>query len=63
MLRLGNVAENWSYFGEQWINYETAPGLSKKNEKIFVATLRGVVIKIATIFIKNCPWKMVEKKE
>ena len=38
----GNVAENWSYFREQW-NYKSATGLREKDEKIRVATLRGIM--------------------
>ena len=39
----GNVAENWSYFREQWNDYEIATGLREKDEKICVATLRGIM--------------------
>ena len=39
----GNVAENWSYFREQWNDYEIATSLREKDEKIRVATLRGIM--------------------
>ena len=39
----GNVAESWSYFREQWNDYEIATGLREKDEKIRVATLRGIM--------------------
>ena len=39
----GNVAENWSYFREQWNDYEIATGLREKNKKIRVATLREIM--------------------
>ena len=39
----GNAAENWSYFREQWNNYEIATGLREKDKKIRVATLRGIM--------------------
>ena len=39
----GNVAENWSYFREQWNDYEIATGLRETDEKIRVATLRGIM--------------------
>ena len=40
--RSGNVAEKWSYFREQW-NYKIATGLREKDEKIRVATLKGIM--------------------
>ena len=39
----GNVAENWSYFREQWNDYKIATGLREKDEKIRFATLRGIM--------------------
>ena len=30
----GNVAENWSYFREQWNDYKIATGLREKDKKI-----------------------------
>ena len=39
----GNVAENWSYFREQWNDHEIATGLRENDEKIRVAILRGIM--------------------
>ena len=44
-LTSGNVAENWSYFKEQWNDYEIATGLREKEEKIHVSTLREIMSK------------------
>ena len=41
----GNVAKNWSYFREQWNDYEIATGLREKDEKICVSNLRGIMSK------------------
>ena len=51
----GNAAENWSYFTEQWADNEIATGLSDKDEKIRVATLRGVVGKDCYNIDKKLP--------
>ena len=49
----GNVAEKWSYFREQWNDYEIATGLREKDKKIRVTTLRGIMGKDSITFIKT----------
>ena len=51
----GNAAENWSFFREQWADYEIATGLSEKDEKIRVATLGGVMGKDCYNIYKRLP--------
>ena len=50
----GNIADNWIYFREQWMDYEIATGLSNKDEKNCVATLGEIVGKECNNIYKNC---------
>ena len=58
----GNVAENWSYFREQWNDYEIATGLREKDEKIRVATLRGIMGKDCYNIYKRLALEEEEKE-
>ena len=53
-LSSGKAAENWSYFREQWADYEIATGLSEKDEKFVLQLLEELWAKIAIIFIRGC---------
>ena len=59
----GNVAENWNYFREQWKDYEVATGLKEKDEKIRVATLRGVMGKDCYNIYKRLPLEGDHKEQ
>ena len=61
-LTSGNVAENWSYFREQWNDYEIATGRREKDEKIRVATLRGIMGKDCYNIYKRLPLKDESKE-
>ena len=39
----GNASENWTFFKEQWTNYEIATELDQKDQKIRIATLKTVM--------------------
>ena len=56
----GNVAENWSYFREKWKDFDIATGLREKDEKIRVATLRGIMGKDCYSIYKR---QILEEKE
>ena len=58
----GNVAENWSYFRDQWNDYEIATGLREKDEKIRVATLRGIMGKDCYNIYKRLALEEEEKE-
>ena len=58
----GNVAENWSYFREQWNDYEIATGLREKDKKIRVATLRGIMGKDCYNIYKKLTLEEEEKE-
>ena len=58
----GNVAENWSYLREQWNDYEIATGLREKDEKIRVATLRGIMGKDCYNIYKRLALEKEEKE-
>ena len=49
------MVENWIYFTEQWSDYEIASELSGKDEKIRVATLRGIMVKDCYNVYKRLP--------
>ena len=53
----GNVAENWSYFREQWNDYRIATDLREKDKKVWLQLLEESWTKIAIIFIKDCHWR------
>ena len=59
----GNIAENWSYFREQWTDYEVATGLIGKDEKVRVATLRGVMGKDCYNIYKRLPLEEDQKEK
>ena len=58
----GNVAENWSYFREQWNNYKIATGLREKDKKIGVATLRKIMGKDCYNIYKRLALEEEEKE-
>ena len=58
----GNVTENWSYFREQWNDYEIATGLREKDEKIRVATLREIMGKDCYNIYKRLALEEEEKE-
>ena len=57
-----NVAENWSYFREQWNDYEIATGLREKDEKVRVANLRGIMGKDCSNIYKRLALEEEEKQ-
>ena len=58
----GDVAENWSYFREQWNDYKIATGLREKNKKIRVVTLRGIMGKDCYNIYKRLALEEEEKE-
>ena len=49
----GDVLSNWTFFKDQWENYEVATGLSEKSKNVRVATLISVVSRDCFRILKN----------
>lgn len=49
----GDQAENWSFFKDQWLDYEVATGLDKKEDAIRMATLRSLMGRDCLLIFKN----------
>ena len=56
-----DLANNWEFFKKSWKNYEIAPELDTKNEKIRVATLLATIGKEALQIYRHLP--MTEERK
>ena len=49
----GDVYQNWTYFKEQWENYEIATGLDERTEKVRLSTFKAVIGKDCYNILKH----------
>ena len=59
----GDLMSNWSFFKDQWEDYEVATGLKDKPKTVRVATLRSVMGRDCLQILKNLDMKDADRKD
>ncbi|XP_073251790.1 uncharacterized protein [Porites lutea] len=59
----GDVAGNWEFFKQQWIDYEIATGLDKREESVRLATLRSAMGRECLQILLNLNLSEEDKKK